>query len=315
MLRFEHVSKTYSTVLGVNDVHLNLEVGSYGLVGPNGSGKTTLINLITGGLKPTLGMVRVFDRDPWSQRGVLRRIGLCPASDVLYPNVTAHQWVQYLTVLAGFSRRDAARRATVSLEKVGMVGGMHSPMGTYSLGMRQRTKLAQAIAHEPDLLILDEPFNGVDPIGRHEITQLLREWGAQGRSLLLSSHILHEVEAVTDAFLLIHGGRLLASGAASEIQPMLADFPQEVRLQGVGLEFVVSRIASQPWLSSIRFSDDRQSLYVGAKEPKALYRSLVELASQDGVRISSVHSPDGNLVAAFDALLRVHRGEVFIVEK
>lgn len=295
--------------MGVNDLDITLAAGAYGLVGPNGSGKTTLINLITGGLKPTLGTVRVFDRNPWSQRGVLRRIGLCPASDVLYPNVTAHQWVQYLTVLAGFSKTEAASRAASSLAKVGMEASMHEMIGTYSLGMRQRTKLAQAIAHEPDLLILDEPFNGVDPIGRYEITLLLRDWAKRGRSLLLASHILHEVEAVTDSFLLIHGGRLLASGAASEIQPMLADFPQEVRLGGTGLELVASQIAHQPWVSSIRFSDDRQSVYVGAKEPKALYRALIELTSHDGIRITGVHSPDGNLVAAFDALLRVHRGE------
>ncbi len=217
MISLQHVSKTYRTVIGVNDLDIELAPGAYGLVGPNGSGKTTLINLLTGGFKPSIGKVRLFDEDPWLRRSVLKRVGLCPASDVLYPNVTGLQWVEYLTILSGFSRSDATRRARQSLERVGMAEFMDRTMGSYSLGMRQRTKLAQAIAHDPELLILDEPFNGVDPIGRFEIGRLLRDWKSQGRSLILASHILHEVEAVTDAFLLIHGGRLLASGKASEI--------------------------------------------------------------------------------------------------
>ncbi len=309
MISFQHVSKTYRTVIGVNDLDIEMPLGSYGLVGPNGSGKTTLINLLTGGLKPSIGKVRIFGCDPWSDRSVLKRIGLCPSSDVLYANVTGFQWVQYLTVLSGFSRKDAAQRARQCLQRVGMGDSMDRPMGTYSLGMRQRTKLAQAITHDPELLILDEPFNGVDPIGRFEIGNLLKEWTAHGRSLILASHILHEVEAVTKSFLLIHAGRLLASGKASEIQPMLVDIPQEVRLRGDGLAEVAKRIAAENWLVSLRFSPDRGDMFVAVKEPRALYRSLVELSRVAPINITGVHSPDGNLTAAFDALLKVHRGE------
>ncbi len=172
MIRFEHVTKLYKTVIGVNDVSLDLAPGAYGLLGPNGSGKTTFINLIIGQLRPTIGSVRVFGQNPWSRSELLRRIGICPAIDVLLPNVTALDWVQYLVRLHGFDAAEATLRAKNALELVGMQHAMRRPIGTYSLGMRQRTKIAQAIAHDPELLILDEPFNGLDPVGRHELTEL-----------------------------------------------------------------------------------------------------------------------------------------------
>ena len=171
--------------------------GAYGLVGPNGSGKTTLINLLTGQLKPTLGGLKVFGQDPWKDRRLLRRIGLCPATDVLYPNVSAKQWVSYLVSLHGFDAAESERLAVESLEIVGMESRMNRPMGEYSLGMRQRAKIAQSIAHQPDLIILDEPYNGLDPVGRQQMTRVLKDWVSRGKSLLFASHVLHEIEAIT----------------------------------------------------------------------------------------------------------------------
>ena len=159
MISFYAVTKLYKTVIGINDVSLQLDGGSYGLLGPNGSGKTTLINLLMGQLKPTIGTLTVFGRDPWRDDSVLRRVGLCPASDLLIPNISAREWVTYQTEMYGLKRDEARRRADDALERVGMTHAMDRNIGTYSLGMRQRTKLAQAIAHDPYLLILDEPFN------------------------------------------------------------------------------------------------------------------------------------------------------------
>ena len=159
MIELHHVSKLYGSVIGSNDLTIELESGAYGLVGPNGAGKTTLINLLTGQLQPTIGTVRVFGANPWTDRRVLRRIGLCPATDVLYPNVSALEWVQYQVRMHGFSRPESHRLALESLEMVDMTENMHRQMGTYSLGMRQRTKIAQAVAHQPELLILDEPYS------------------------------------------------------------------------------------------------------------------------------------------------------------
>ncbi|HEY6565490.1 MAG TPA: ABC transporter ATP-binding protein, partial [Pirellulaceae bacterium] len=228
MIELDHVTRLYGTVLGVNDVCLSLPAGGYGLVGPNGSGKTTLLHLLMGLLRPSLGTVRVFGQDPERNKAQLSRIGYCPSLDGLYGPVTGFQWVRYLMELHGIRRGEAHTRTAALLEQVGMGGAMHRAMGTYSRGMRQRIKLAQAVAHDPELLILDEPFNGLDPIARHDITMWLREWIQDGKSLILASHVLHEVESVTTSFLLICGGRLLASGEAQEIHGLLAVVPNDV---------------------------------------------------------------------------------------
>lgn len=309
MIQLNRVSKMYKKVIGVNDLTIDLAGGAYGLVGPNGSGKTTLINLLTGQLRPTLGSVRVLDQNPWGNREVLRRIGLCPATDVLYPNVSARQWVRYLVRLHGFDAAESARLTDIALDRVGLTDAMDRPMGSYSLGMRQRAKLAQAIAHEPEFLILDEPYNGLDPVGRFAITKLLKQWTDEGRSLLFASHVLHEIEAITPSFLLIHGGRLLASGTASEVETIVATQPQEVSLLGDDLSKLVPRLVDAPWVDSLRMLDNRRELRIALRDPRELYSRLPHWIVQDGLSVREFKSADGNLTALFDSLLKRHRGE------
>jgi len=225
MIQLENVTKLYKTVVGVNEINVELGEGIYGLLGPNGSGKTTLINLILGQLKPTLGQVRLFGQNPWRQSQLLRRVGLCPSLEVNYPLVTGLDWVTYMVELHGFKPADAKRKAMDALEAVTLTDAMNRPMRNYSLGMRQRAKIAQAIAHDPDLLILDEPFSGLDPIGRYEMSEYLKGWATKGKSLIIASHILHEIEAVNPSFLLISGGRLLASGSPAEVRSILTSAP------------------------------------------------------------------------------------------
>ncbi|MGB7345394.1 MAG: ABC transporter ATP-binding protein [Pirellulaceae bacterium] len=310
MIELVGVSKLYGKVIGNNDLNLKIAPGAYGLVGPNGSGKTTFINLLVGQLRPTLGTVRIFGCDPWRDRRLLRRIGLCPATDVLYPNVSAAEWVAYQVRLHGFSHADSRKLSAEALDFVGMSDAMERHMGTYSLGMRQRTKIAQAIAHQPDLLILDEPYNGLDPVGRYKMTQLLKRWTSDGRSVLFASHVLHEIEAVTSSFLLIHGGRLLASGTADEIEQILADTPQEVSLIGPDVDRLVHRLADAPWVQSMQLTDDRTKLKVALRDPAKMYSQLAKWISDDGLRIHQFQTAEGDLTALFDSLLRRHRGEL-----
>lgn len=309
MIDLQHVSKLYDKVIGVNDLTLDLTPGAYGLIGPNGSGKTTMINLITGQLRPTLGAVEVFGCDPWRKRRVLSKIGLCPATDVLYPNVSALEWVTYQVRLHGFSRHDSRQHALQSLEQVSMTRDMHRPMGEYSLGMRQRTKIAQALAHQPQLLILDEPYNGLDPVGRYQMTELLKTLVAEGKSLLFASHVLHEIEAITSSFLLIYGGRLLASGSTKEIEQILADTPQEVELHGIDAPRLIRHLADQPWVESLQLLDERRVLRVALNDAGELYKSLSKWISDEGLRIDRFESAGSNLTAVFECLLRHHRGE------
>lgn len=309
MIQLEAVTKLYGTVIGVNDVSLTLEPGNYGLLGPNGSGKTTLINLLMGQLRPTIGSVKVFGANPARSDRVLRRIGLCPASDLLIPNISAKEWVSYQVELYGFSRADALDKANKALETVGMSGAMQRNIGTYSLGMRQRTKLAQAIAHDPDLLILDEPFNGLDPIGRHEMTQLLIHWRQAGRSILLASHVLHEIEAIRPSFLLISGGRLLASGSPTEVRNLLVDLPNEIELEVDQPQRAASLICEKLDVDTIRISDSHQMMVV-TRHSQSLFDFLPILVSEHGVQIHQVRTRDESLQDLFTTLMRRHRGEL-----
>lgn len=310
MIHLANVTKLYGPVIGVNDVTLSLEPGAYGLLGPNGSGKTTLLNLITGQLRPTMGEVRVLGESPWRNDSILRRIGLCPALDMMYANVSGLEWVRYLVELHGFRRSDAARRAESALQRVGVGEAMHRAMGSYSLGMRQRTKLAQSLAHDPELLILDEPFNGLDPIGRHEMTELLRNWTRDGRSLVLASHILHEIEAISPAFVLIHGGRILASGTADEARAMSADVPHQIRIRCDRPQELARRLLDCESIETLEFTEAGTAVVLATRSPLAIYRQLPELVQNADLKISEIRSLDESLPSLFDSLLRMHRGEI-----
>ena len=310
MIEFNHLTKLYGSVIGVNDLCLELEPGAYGLVGPNGSGKTTLINLLTGQLKPTLGGLKVFGQDPWKDRRLLRRIGLCPATDVLYPNVSAKQWVSYLVSLHGFDAAESERLAVESLEIVGMESRMNRPMGEYSLGMRQRAKIAQSIAHQPELIILDEPYNGLDPVGRQQMTQVLKDWVSRGKSLLFASHVLHEIEAITSSFLLVFGGRLLASGTSAQLERFVAEAPQEVTLVGEGVASILTELAQQDWVDSVQLMNHRTQLRIALRDPAAFYGFLPNWIAKHSIQVEQLQASEGNLTAIFEALLKYHRGDV-----
>jgi ABC-2 type transport system ATP-binding protein len=309
MIELESVTKLYRTVIGVNDITLSLQKGAYGLVGPNGSGKTTLLNLITGQLRPTMGRVRVMGKSPWKQDRLLRTIGLCPSVDVLYPNVSALEWVTYLVELHGFRHHEARQRATKALRDVGMEEAMHRHMGTYSLGMRQRTKLAQAFAHDPDLLILDEPFNGLDPIGRHEMTEVLRAWVVAGRSLILASHILHEVEAVSSNFLLIRSGRLLASGSPDESHGLLVGVPHEISIRCDQPALLAREFVQTGLVESVRFVDGGHTLLVATRSPMSVFEQLPLWLKKLNIHVQEMQSADDSLQRLFSSLMRMHRGE------
>lgn len=308
MIQLDHVTKLYGPVIGVNDVDLTLEPGAYGLLGPNGSGKSTLLNLISGQLRPTLGRVRIFGEKPWNNRAVHQRIGLCPEQDVLYPNVTGFQWVRYLLELHRFGRREAGRRAEEALDRVGLAEARYRKIDGYSRGMRQRTKLAQAIAHDPELLILDEPMTGLDPLGRHQMSEILKEWIRDGKSLLFASHILHEVEAVTQSFLLICGGRLLASGSAEEVHSLLADVPNEIHIRCEGAPQLARRLLEEGAAEAVRFLDGGEGLVVSTTSPAQIYRRLPDWVAEGGIRVHELRSTDDSLQSLFSSLLQIRRG-------
>ncbi len=308
MIELQNVTKLYGKVIGVNDITLSLPQGAYGLLGPNGAGKSTLLNIIMGQLTPTLGAVTVFGESPVNNAELYRKIGYCPSHEGLYSNVSALEWVRYLQQLHGFDRGEANERARKALDFVNMTEAMDRPISTYSRGMRQRTKLAQALAHNPQLVILDEPFNGLDPIGRHDMTLLLRKWIEHGRSLIFASHVLHEIESLTRSFLLICGGRLLASGTAEEVHTLLTDLPNEITLHSNQPKPLAGWLAANDGIDSIRISGT--AVTIATRHPGELLSSLPALVAEQGIEITEVHSADESLQALFNSLMKIHRGEL-----
>lgn len=307
MIHLDHVTKLYGTVIGVNDLTVSVRHGAHGLVGPNGSGKTTLLRMLTGQLYPTLGRVRVLGKDPWNNAELLRAVGFCPEHDALYNNVSGLEWVRFLLELHGFSRHEARLRAEQTLEQVGLAEARHRRLSEYSRGMRQRAKLAQAMAHDPELLILDEPFGGLDPVARHAMIELLKQRVRAGKGLLMASHLLHEVEAVTDSFLLICGGRLLASGTAEEVHSLLEDLPKEIHICTDDPRLLGQHLMEAQLVESVRLlGTDR--LLVSTRSPAELFQRLPHLVATTKTRIVELRSTDSSLQSLFDVLLKIHHG-------
>lgn len=309
LLDMDHVTKLYGNVIGLNDVSLKLPTGVYGLLGPIGSGKTTLINLIMGQLRPTIGSLRVMGADPSREGAYLRRIGLCPATDIYLPQISGLEWVTNQVCLYGIHRIEANKLAKEALEIVKMSHAWNLPLATYSLGMRQRCKLAQAIAHSPDFLILDEPFNGLDPVGRIEMTQFLREWVKQGRSLLMASHILHEIEAVECSFLLLTGARLLASGTLAEVRSLLREIPNQIRIRSPQYRELAARLVALGDVSELKVDREQGALMIATDSPSSLATELSKCVAENGIHVTEVRAEDDTLQSLFSMLMQLHRGE------
>ena len=305
MIHITHLTKLYGSVIGVNDVPVDLDIGAHGLLGPNGAGKTTFLGLITGQLRPTMGRVEVFGEPPFANPRVLRRIGYCPAADLGERHATPQVWVRYLVRLSGFAGSEADRRAERALDQVGLAAASRRPIATLSKGMRQRVKLAGAIAHDPDLLVLDEPFIGLDPVARHELVHLVRGW-SRDRSLIVASHLLHEVEALDAGLAVILGGRLVASGTAAEIRGLIESLPAEIRVRCSPPQ----RFAEVAWRSAgveaVRV-EPHDVVVVATRQPAAL-AAVAQQAASDGLPITEVMPADRSLEGIFGRLVQLHRG-------
>jgi ABC-2 type transport system ATP-binding protein len=301
-LRFTMVSKWYGPVIGLSEVSFELKPGVTGLLGKNGSGKSTLIKLACGLLEPSLGDVQVFDAAPARSTTARARIGLVPDVDRFYEAMTARQFITRMLRLSGFGAAEARQRAEQSLLRLGLQDALDRKIAGFSKGMRQRTKLAQAVAHDPDLLFLDEPLNGLDPIGRNAVIELVRELGNAGRSVLVSSHVLHEVEAMTPRILLIHQGRLLAEGTVKEIRTLLADRPSRVRVGCRDPRGIAARLVSLPSVRACAL--ETTGLEVTVEHPIAFYQALTDLACDPAAGVLEVEALDDSLEAVFGYLVK-----------
>jgi ABC-2 type transport system ATP-binding protein len=297
------LTKLYGCVIGVNDLTLELPPGVHGLLGPNGAGKSTFLKLITGQLRPTEGEIRVFGERPWNNPGLFKRVGFCPEQDAFYDFLTGLEFVSTLARMSGLDGPSARQRARTVLERCGAAEYMDRKISTYSRGMRQRTKVAQALVHEPEFIILDEPLTATDPVGRHELMELIEELHREGRSILVSSHVLHEVEAMTDDFLLIYGGRVLASGNIHEIRTLMDEYPHRISIRCDRPRELGHLLMRDLPVTGIEVTEQTGSLSVLTSAPRAFYEKLPEIALASGVRVEEMVSLDDNLQAVFTYLV------------
>jgi ABC-2 type transport system ATP-binding protein len=299
----EHLSKWYGQVSGLNDVSVLVPPGITGLLGPNGAGKSTFMKLITGQLRPSKGQVRVLGEPIWDNPGLFQRIGFCPEQDAFYDRMTGREWVTALAGLHGFDERTAGDAAAHAIAAVELTEAADRKIGSYSKGMRQRIKLAQAIAHQPELLILDEPLSGMDPLMRRRTVKQIKEWARAGTSVLVSSHILHEIESMTSNIVLINNGRIVAEGDVHQIRDLIDEHPHTVSIRTAQAHAVARELLADEGVVSVRF--DPGGLVVETARPDAFYARVTDLAASGRFGpIDEITSPDDNLQAVFRYLVK-----------
>jgi ABC-2 type transport system ATP-binding protein len=298
------LSKWYGQVIGVNNCTFTVEPGVTGFLGPNGAGKTTLLRLMTGQLKSSTGTVKIDGEPVWNNHRLFESIGYCPEVDAFWRHLTGWDFVFSLLRIHGYDRAEAAERAERAISTVGMMDDRHKRIGGYSKGMRQRIKLAQAIAHDPRILFLDEPLNGMDPVGRHETIERIRRFGEEGRTVVVSSHILHEVEEMTDTILLVNHGRLLAEGNIYEIRRLIDTHPLQVTIQCDEIDVLMTHLVRFDDVQSVQFDRSRSRLTVETNRPDEFHRRLPGIVLDNNIHVQSLWSPDENLEAVFDYLVR-----------
>ena len=299
----DRVSKWYGQVIGLNDISVEVGPGVTGLLGPNGAGKSTFLKLITGQLKPSKGTVQVLGESVWGNPSLFFRLGYCPEQDSFYERMTGLEWVAALTRLNGLSDTDATAAARRALGMVDLFDAADKKIGAYSKGMRQRVKLAQAVVHTPDLLVLDEPLAGMDPIARRKMVRLIKDWGRAGKSVLVSSHILHEIEAMTSTILLINNGRILAEGNIHTIRDLIDEHPHKVKIRASDTRGIARAFLSHDDVLSLQFEDG--AVVVETAKPDAFYGRLTEVAATGALGdVYEITSPDDNLQAVFDYLVK-----------
>lgn len=296
------LSKWFGEVVAINNLSLNIGSGVTGLLGPNGAGKSTFIKLTLGLYHPSRGTIKILGESPRNNLGVLRKIGYCPEVDKFFDNMTGFEFVYWLNRYWGMKRKSAREAAQEALERVHMSDRMHDPIDEYSKGMRQRIKIAQALAMRPELLFLDEPMNGLDPQGREEMFALVRELGDEGYSVVVSSHVLYEVERVTDNVVLLYNGSILAQGRIREIRDLIDDHPHTITVESPVPREVSKYFVDDPAIMSTEYA--AKSFTIRTRDPNSCYQRLNDIVLDNGVPIGSIRCSDDNLQSVFEYLIK-----------
>ena len=301
IIQAHELSRWYGIVMGLNNVTFDIEPGLTGLVGPNGAGKSTLIQIITGQLQPSTGTLTVFGETPWNNPRLLQRVGYVPEREAVHKELRPLEWLRGLALLSGLSMEQAEVRSVAALRKVKLPREHWGKrMAQYSKGMKQRAKLAQALLHEPDLLVLDEPMNGLDPMGRQEVAQILAELAAAGTSVLISSHILAELESLSKSILILNWGRVLASGSQKEIRSDLKNWSEQLAVRCDDPAKLARHLFDAGVLLGFDLEAEDGILNIRVKEPATFYEGWAALLLASGVTVFEIRSQSRSLKQIFE---------------
>jgi len=302
-ISFSNVSKFYGEVLGVNRVSIEIEPGLTGLVGPNGSGKSTLMHLLCGLLAPTQGAISVLGTPPSDPETLFRLVGYCTQYDSFPNGASGFSFLSQTLALHGYDRAGADRRAWEILERVGLSDAGKRRIAGYSKGMRQRIKLAQAICHDPQVLILDEPLNGLDPMGRAEMIDLFKDFARHGRHVIVSSHILHEVDLISDGVVMIHGGSVVAEGSIRAVRGEITAQPLQVLVRCDRPQAVAARAFELDHVVEARIVDQGGGVLLRTTNSAEFFPALGAIILSTGVEVETVAPADENVHAVYDYLI------------
>jgi ABC-2 type transport system ATP-binding protein len=301
-ISFDDVSRFYGEVLGVNRVNLSIGPGITSLVGPNGSGKTTLMNLMTGLVRPTRGQVSVLGISPTDSERLCRLVGYSTQFDSFLRGLTGFDFIFSFLRLFGYSKSECRKLATSAIDRVGMGEAAGRKVAGYSKGMRQRIKLAQAIAHDPRVLVLDEPLNGLDPLVRAETIALFKQFASQGRHVIVSSHVLHEVDLISDSVILLNNGYVVAEGQIHGVRSEIEEHPMQILIRCDRPAALAARVFAEDHAVEARVVAEGGALLVTTRDPDRFYRALNCIALE-GIRIEGVAPADDDVNSVYQYLI------------
>ncbi len=306
-IQAKSLSKWYGQVAGLLNVDLEISQGVVGLLGPNGAGKTTFMRILTSQLRASSGSMKIFGKPVFGNAEALRNIGYCPEHDAVWGEMTGLEFVTFCARLSGMSPGEAGKSAQEAVEKVDMTAAAGRRLKTYSKGMIQRIKIAQAIAHHPEVLALDEPLTGCDPVARQSIIELVRRIGESGATVLVSSHVLHEVEDMTDQVVLIHKGQVLAQGGIHDLRELIDEHPHRIRIVCDNQRRLARKLVASDSVQSLEISDT--GLTIKTPQPDLCYTEIARLVLENNIVVSEMTSPDDNLDAVFRYLVSGKSGK------
>jgi len=303
MIVLDNVSKFYGEILGVNRISLAIPPGITSLVGPNGAGKTTLMNLMTGLLRPTRGSVTVLGIPTDRPAELFRKVGYCSQFDSFPGGLTGREFIKSFLLVSGIPKSDAESWSENALERISLSDAADRRIGAYSKGMRQRLRLAQSIAHQPTVLILDEPLNGLDPMVRAETIALFKKLAAEGMHLIISSHILHEVDMMSDRIVLLNNGYIVAEGGIHGVRDEMETHPMQILIRCDRPGVLASRMFAHDHVVEARLHEDRGGLFVKTREPDRFYLLLNDVVAQGEINVESIAPVDDDLSAVYQYLI------------